>query len=84
MPVFLRGPKNVIKNSIDRHTISKILHACFHETDPKEILKRTYDSLDKGQFEIDMVEVIGTAFKNVDNRKYSNAIRIIPKLYFFR
>ncbi len=50
---------------------TNILHACFHETDPKEILKRTYDSLDKGQFEIDMVEVIGTAFKNVDNRLLS-------------
>ena len=50
---------------------TNILHACFNETDPKEILKRVYDSLDKEQFEINMVEVIGPAFKNVDNRLLS-------------
>ena len=48
-----------------------ILHACFNEKDPKEILKRTYDSLGKDQFEIDMVEVTGPAFKNIDNRLLS-------------
>ena len=50
---------------------TNLIHACFNETDPKEILKRIYDSLDKEQFEINMVEVIGPAFKNVDNRLLS-------------
>ena len=50
---------------------TNILHACFTETDPKEILKRIYDSLEKEQFEINMVEVVGPAFKDVDNRLLS-------------
>ena len=50
---------------------TNILHACFNETDPKEILKRTYDSLEKEQFEINMVEVVGPAFNNIDNRLLS-------------
>ncbi len=50
---------------------TNLIHACFNETDPKEILKRIYDSLEKEQFEINMVEVIGPAFKNVDNRLLS-------------
>ena len=66
---------------------TNILHACFNETDPKEILKRTYDSLDKEQFEINMVEVVGPAFKNIDNRllsltlvkeKMTNAVIFTP------
>lgn len=50
---------------------TNIMHACFNEEDPKEILKRAYDSLEKNQFEIDMVEVMGPAFKNIDNRLLS-------------
>jgi hypothetical protein len=50
---------------------TNILHACFNEIDPKEILKRAYDCLEKDQFEIDMVEVIGPAFVNIDNRLLS-------------
>lgn len=50
---------------------TNIIHACFNEKDPREILKRVYDSLEKKQFEINMVEVIGPAFKNVDNRLLS-------------
>lgn len=50
---------------------TNILHACFNEKDPKEILKRAYDSLGKDQFEIDMVEVTGPAFRNIDNRLLS-------------
>ncbi len=50
---------------------TNILHACFNEADPKEILKRTYDSLERDQFEVDMVEVVGPAFKNIDNRLLS-------------
>jgi len=50
---------------------TNILHACFTESDPKEILKRTYDSLEKEQFEINMVEVVGPAFDNIDNRLLS-------------
>ena len=50
---------------------TNILHACFNEKDPKEILKRAYDNLEKDQFEIDMVEATGPNFKNVDNRLLS-------------
>jgi len=50
---------------------TNIIHACFNESDPKEILKRAYDSLEKEQFEINMVEVVGPAFKNIDNRLLS-------------
>ncbi len=50
---------------------TNIIHACFTEDDPKEILKRTYDSLEKEQFEINMIEVVGPAFKNIDNRLLS-------------
>lgn len=50
---------------------TNMLHACFTENEPKEILKRIYDSLEKEQFEINMVEVIGPAFKDIDNRLLS-------------
>ena len=50
---------------------TNLLHACFHENDPREILKRIYDSLSKDQFEINMVEVTGPAYKNIDNRLLS-------------
>jgi hypothetical protein len=50
---------------------TNILHACFTENEPKEILKRVYDSLEKEQFEINMVEVTGPAFKDIDNRLLS-------------
>ena len=50
---------------------TNIIHACFNETNPREILKRAYDSLEKKQFEINMVEVTGPAFQNVDNRLLS-------------
>lgn len=50
---------------------TNLLHSCFNESDPKEILKRIYDSLVKDQFEIDMVEAIGPAFENIDNRLLS-------------
>mgnify|MGYP001340985295 CR=1 FL=1 len=50
---------------------TNLLHACFHENDPREILKRIYDNLNKDQFEINMVEVTGPAYKNIDNRLLS-------------
>jgi hypothetical protein len=50
---------------------TNILHACFNYTDPKEILRKAYDSLEKEQFEINMVEVTGPAFNNIDNRLLS-------------
>ena len=39
--------------------------------DPKDILKSAYDSLDRDQFEIDTVEVVGPAFNQIDNRLLS-------------
>ena len=50
---------------------TNLLHACFTETDPKEILKRIYDNLSKDQVEINMVEVRGSAFEGYDNRLLS-------------
>jgi hypothetical protein len=48
-----------------------MMHACFHESDPKELIKQLYDNLSKDQITIDMVEVNGPTFKNVDNRLLS-------------
>ena len=50
---------------------TNLMHACFNEIDPKEMLKSIYDNLSKDQFDIDMVEVLGPAFKGVDNRLLS-------------
>ena len=50
---------------------TNLLHSCFTETDPKEILKKMYENLSKDQFEINMVEVKGPAYKNIDNRLLS-------------
>jgi hypothetical protein len=50
---------------------TNMLHACFNETDPKEILKKLYDNLSKDKIQIDMIEVRGPAFDHVDNRLLS-------------
>lgn len=50
---------------------ANLLHACFNETDPKEILKKLYDNTSRDSVEINMVEVIGPDFKDVDNRLLS-------------
>ncbi|MDC0204515.1 TonB-dependent receptor [Flavobacteriales bacterium] len=50
---------------------TNLLHACFFETDPQEILKSLYDNLSKDQFEINTVEVLGPAFNGTDNRLLS-------------
>jgi len=50
---------------------TNMLHACFNESDPKEILKQLYDNLSKEKVKIDMVEVVGPAFENIDNRLLS-------------
>ncbi len=50
---------------------TNLVHSCFNESDPKNILKRLYDNLVKDQFEVSMVEVMGPAFKNIDNRLLS-------------
>ena len=50
---------------------TNMLHACFNETDPKEILKHLYDNLSKDKVQIDMIEVLGPAFDYVDNRLLS-------------
>jgi hypothetical protein len=50
---------------------TNMIYACFNESDPKQILKQLYDNLSKDQVTIDMVEVDGPAFKDVDNRLLS-------------
>ena len=50
---------------------TNLMHACFNKINPKEMLKSIYDNLSKDQFDIDMVEVLGPAFKGVDNRLLS-------------
>jgi len=50
---------------------TNLLHACFTQNDPKIILKSLYDNLSIDQFEINMVEVVGPAFENIDNRLLS-------------
>ena len=48
-----------------------LLHACYNETNPKEILNHLYDNLSRDNFEIDMVEVVGENFDKIDNRLLS-------------
>ena len=50
---------------------TNLMHACFNESDPKKILTRLYDNLSRDNFEIDMVEVLGPDFNNIDNRLLS-------------
>ncbi len=50
---------------------TNLVHACFNETDPKEILKKLYDNLSRDKVSINMVEATGPAFKNIDNRLLS-------------
>lgn len=50
---------------------TNMMYACYNESDPKEILKQLYDNLSKDKVAIDMVEVSGPAFKNIDNRLLS-------------
>ena len=50
---------------------TNLMHACFNESDPKKILSHLYDNLSRDNFEIDMVEVLGPNFNNIDNRLLS-------------
>ena len=50
---------------------TNLMYACFNESDPKEILSQLYDNLSRSNFEIDMVEVLGPDFENIDNRLLS-------------
>ena len=50
---------------------TNLMYGCFNESDPKEILSQLYDNLSRNNFEIDMVEVLGPDFENIDNRLLS-------------
>jgi len=50
---------------------TNMMYACFNESDPKEILKQLYDNLSKDQVVIDLVEISGPDFDNIDNRLLS-------------
>ena len=50
---------------------TNLMFACFNESDPKEILNQLFDNLSRENFEIDMVEVLGPDFENIDNRLLS-------------
>ena len=50
---------------------TNLMYACFNESDPKEILNQLYDNLSRDNFEIDMVEVLGPNFSDIDNRLLS-------------
>ena len=50
---------------------TNMLHACFNESEPKEILKQLYDNLSKDKVQIDMIEIRGPAFGQFDNRLLS-------------
>ena len=46
-----------------------LLYGCFFfNKDPKELLKSLYDNIERDQLEIDMIQMNGSVFKNVDNR----------------
>jgi len=49
-----------------------LIYGCFYfHKEPKELLKSLYDNLTRDQLEIDMIELNGPAFKDVDNRLMS-------------
>ena len=49
-----------------------LLYACFYfHKEPKELLKSLYDNITRDQIEIDMIELHGPDFKDVDNRLMS-------------
>ena len=47
------------------------MYGCFNESDPKIILTQLFDNLSRDNFEIDMVEVLGPDFEDIDNRLLS-------------
>lgn len=60
-------------SSLQQETIGvlgvNLLYACyFYHNNSKELLKSLYDNLDRDQVEIDMVQMDGPDFANVDNR----------------
>lgn len=64
------------ESSIQQEKIGDIgvnlIYGCFHLHDqPKELLRSLYDNLSRDHIEIDMVNLEGPAFKNVDNRLLS-------------
>lgn len=51
---------------------TNLIYGCFFfYKHPKELLKSLYDNLDRSQLEIDMIQMNGTDFANVDNRLLS-------------
>jgi len=51
---------------------TNLIYGCFFfYKNPKELLKSLYDNLDRSQLEIDMIQMNGPDFENVDNRLLS-------------
>ena len=50
---------------------TNLMYGCFNESDPKIILSQLFDNLSRDNFEIDMVEVLGPDFEDIDNRLLS-------------
>ena len=50
---------------------TNLLHACFYQSDPKDILKELYDNISRSSIDIDMVHFYGPEFKEIDNRLLS-------------
>ena len=50
---------------------TNLLYACFNSKNVMTILKQLYDNLTRDNVEIDMMEVKGPNFKNIDNRLLS-------------
>ena len=50
---------------------TNLLYACFNSKNVLTIMKELYDNLSRDNLEIDMIEVNGPNFKNIDNRLLS-------------
>jgi hypothetical protein len=48
-----------------------VIYACYHYYDAIEMILSLYDNLDKDRLEIDMIDLNGPDFKDVDNRLLS-------------
>jgi len=48
-----------------------LIHCCFHEDDPEELITALLDNIDKDRVEVDMFRITGPNFRHVDNRLMS-------------
>lgn len=59
------------QNTLGIVGVNLIYGAFYHYQDPKKLIRTLYDNIDADSIEIDMINLSGPAFKDVDNRLMS-------------